>query len=234
MRLEEQKTLADVQDRHDEARHEKWAHCHINWTAVWVGALTTFSLILVFSLLRVVFGPLLVGREDRILAIRQIGVGSVAYFVCAAFFSAVAGGWSAGKIAGILHSEPAAIHGAITWIIVVPLLLAAVGFGVAGMAGGWYAGLRPESAASRASFAHPDMPPSATSEEISAYRTQLADYRTKVQQWEEDAPKAARMAAIVSLTSLLFGLLGSVIGAWMSCGEPMNFTYYRTRKPIYR
>jgi hypothetical protein len=34
------------------------------------------------------------------------------------------------------------------------------------------------------------------------------------------------MAATVAL---LLGLAGSVVGGWMGSGEPMNFTYYKTR-----
>jgi len=33
-----------------EVRHEKWARCHVNWTAVWVGALAAFSMVLLFGL----------------------------------------------------------------------------------------------------------------------------------------------------------------------------------------
>jgi uncharacterized membrane protein YeaQ/YmgE (transglycosylase-associated protein family) len=46
-------------------------------------------------------------------------------------------------------------------------------------------------------------------------------------------PQAAaaimRNAALGALTSLLVGLVGSVIGGWMASGEPMTLTYYRTR-----
>ena len=35
--------------------------------------------------------------------------------------------------------------------------------------------------------------------------------------------------AIPALTALLLGLVGSVIGGWIASGEPMTFTYHRTR-----
>lgn len=44
-------------------------------------------------------------------------------------------------------------------------------------------------------------------------------------------PDVARTTAMAALTALLVGLIGSVIGGWMACGEPMTFTYYRKRVP---
>jgi hypothetical protein len=34
---------------------------------------------------------------------------------------------------------------------------------------------------------------------------------------------------VAAVTALLLGLVGGVIGGWMASGEPMTFTYYRTR-----
>jgi anti-sigma factor RsiW len=74
---------------------------------------------------------------------------------------------------------------------------------------------------------------SATSEEIAAFKLQQAEYNRNVKQWQEDTPKVTRNSALVAVTALLLGLLGSVIGGWMASGEPMNFVHYRTRKPRY-
>jgi hypothetical protein len=43
------------------------------------------------------------------------------------------------------------------------------------------------------------------------------------------SPEVVRGTALAALTSLLVGLIGSVIGGWMASGEPMTFTYYRKR-----
>jgi len=40
---------------------------------------------------------------------------------------------------------------------------------------------------------------------------------------------AARNAAVAAVTALLLGLVGGVVGGWLASGEPMTFTYYRTR-----
>jgi hypothetical protein len=42
-------------------------------------------------------------------------------------------------------------------------------------------------------------------------------------------PDVVRNTAMAALTSLLVGLIGSVIGGWMASGEPMTFTFYRKR-----
>jgi bacteriorhodopsin len=42
-------------------------------------------------------------------------------------------------------------------------------------------------------------------------------------------PDVVRNTAIAAITSLLVGLIGSVIGGWMGSGEPMTFTHHSKR-----
>ena len=58
-----------------------------------------------------------------------------------AFFGYVAGGWAAARIAGRVRSEPAILHGAIVWLVTIPILLLLGAMGGAGHVGGWYGGL---------------------------------------------------------------------------------------------
>ena len=218
-----------------ESRHERWAHCHVNWTAVWVGALSTFALVLVLGLIGVALGVHQFGPEHRWADLRKLGIAATVFGIFAAFLSAVAGGWIAGKIAGILHSEPAMLHGAITWVVTVPLLLGASALGANGAFGGWYAGIgRDYASAERMPFVRPEPPAApATADELAAYRTAQTEYQHNVQQWREETPRATRNAALATVTALLLGLLGGVVGGWMACGEPMTFSHFRTRRPIY-
>jgi uncharacterized membrane protein YeaQ/YmgE (transglycosylase-associated protein family) len=192
-------------------------------------------MVLLFGLMGIALGAHLLGPEHRIVDLKKMSIWALVFSVCGAFFSSVIGGWVAGKIAGILHSEPAMLHGAIVWILTVPLLLAAASLGAASTFGAWYAGLGPNSAnAASVPFVHPEPPGvAATTEEISTYKTQMADYNRNMLQWREDTPKATRNSALGAITALLLGLIGSVIGGWMASGEPMNFTHFRSRKPIY-
>jgi hypothetical protein len=215
-----------------EAKHERWAHCHVNWTAVWIGALATLSMLLLFGLVGTALGAHLVGPENRIVDVRKLGLWTLIFSVCGAFFSSVIGGWIAVKIAGILHSEPAMLHGAFAWLVMVPILVVCAVLGASNLFGGWYGGLGPTSATNP--FVHPDpLGASASSEEIAAFRMQQAEYNRNVKLWHEDTPKVTRNGALVAITALLLGLLGSVIGGWLASGEPMNFIHYRTRKPMY-
>jgi hypothetical protein len=43
----------------------------------------------------------------------------------------------------------------------------------------------------------------------------------------------ARSMALASVTAILIGLLGSVIGGWMASGEPMSFTHHRGRSTVW-
>jgi hypothetical protein len=216
----------------EEQRHEKWAHVHVNWTATWVGALASFAGVLLFGLIGIAIGAHVLGPEQRVVDLKHLSVGALIFSVCGAFFSFAIGGWIAGKIAGILHAEPAMLHGAMAWLIAVPLLLLATAVGGGTLLGGWYAGLGGH-ANSAAPFARPELGANATPEEVAAYRAQLTTYNQNVTQWHDDTPRATRNSALGVFTALVLGLIGGVIGGWMASGEPMNFSHYRTRKTLY-
>jgi hypothetical protein len=219
----------------NEERHERWARVHVNWTAVWVGALTAVCALLICGLIGIAIGAHLLGPEHRVVDLKKLGIGTLVFSVCGAFFAFVAAGWAAVKVAGILHSEPAMIHGALVWLLSVPLLVAAAGTGAASLFGGWYSGLSLTSgSATAAPFVRPELPAvGATSEEIALLREQQAEYNRNVKQWNEDTPKATRNSALGVVTALLLGLMGSVLGGWMASGEPMDFSHYKNRKPMY-
>jgi hypothetical protein len=122
--------------------------------------------------------------------------------VLAAFLSFAAGGWAAAKVAGLSRSETAMLHGAIAWLVAVPILLTLAALGASAYFGTWYGGL-----AGTPAWVTP-----------AAAATQ-----------DPAAAIAARNAAVAAVTSLLLGLVGGVIGGWMGSGEPMTFTHYRTR-----
>lgn len=218
-----------------ETRHERWAHCHVNWTAVWIGALSTFCVIVLLGLVGVALGANFLKTEDRLVDLHKLGIAALIFSVCVAFFSGVAGGWVATRIAGILHAEPGMLHGSFVWLLAVPLLVLSSALGASSLLGGWYSGLTPNAASTtNTPFFRPTAPgASASTEEIAAYRTQEADYNRNVQKWHDDTPKVIRNSALVTFIALLLGLIGCVLGGWIGTGEPMNFSHYRTRKPRY-
>jgi hypothetical protein len=217
-----------------EVEYENWVHWPVNWSAVWVGTLAAVAAVLLFGLIGVALGAHVLGPEHRVVDLKSTGLFTLAFSVFAAFLSFVIGGWVAGKIAGILRSEPAMLHGAIVWLVAVPILVVLAALGAGGYFGGWYAGLAGTPAwgtPAGAPFSRPDpLPPGATEAERTQFRAEQAEYNQKVKQWQEDSPKVARNSALGAVTALLLGLVGSVVGGWMASGEPMSLTYHRTRQ----
>jgi len=141
------------------------------------------------------------GPSGNIVRWSDFGLGALFFTVFGAFVSAVVGGWIAGRIAGLRSSEPAMLHGAIVWLLGVPIMIAFAALGVGGFFGGWYGGLLggPVWAASPTTVIDPS------------------------------AAIAARNSALATLLGLLLGLVGGVLGGWMASGEPMTFTAHRHR-----
>jgi hypothetical protein len=46
---------------------------------------------------------------------------------------------------------------------------------------------------------------------------------------QSPTPDVVRATALAAVTSLLIGLVGSVVGGWMASGEPMTFTHHSKR-----
>jgi uncharacterized membrane protein YeaQ/YmgE (transglycosylase-associated protein family) len=219
-----------------EMRYEEWTHWPVNWSAVWVGSLAALSAVLIIGLVGTAIGAYAFQPDSRIVDLHKVAIGSLIFGVCGAFFAFVIGGWIAGKIAGILRAEPAMLHGAIVWLVATPILVVLAALGAGSYMGSWNAGLAgtPSWAAPQAlPFEKPDLPGvTATAEERAAYRTALEKYRDQVTQWKADTPRVVRHSALGAVTALLLGLVGSVVGGWMACGEPMTFTYHRTRRNL--
>jgi hypothetical protein len=168
----------------------------VNWSAVWVGALTSLALALLLGLLGTAIGA---SAPHTFSSWHAVTLTNLIVVIFSAFLAFVGGGWAAGKIAGFEYSEPSILHGAISWLVALPLLLLGLAAGGGSAFGGWYGGL---------SGASP----------LVAVATGATT-----------APEAIRNSAVAALTAILLGLIGSAIGGWMSSGEPMNFTHHRTR-----
>lgn len=172
----------------------------LSWSAVWVGALSAIALTLLFGLVGIAVGAHRVGQPFG--PWKDVTFLALAWSVFGAFLSFVVGGWAAAKVSGLQRSEPAMLHGAILWLVAVPILMVLASLGAATYLGAWYGGLAgtPAWVAGAAQTA-PD-------------------------------PAAAQIAcntALAAMTALLLGLVGGVIGGWVGSGERMTFTQHRTR-----
>ena len=141
--------------------------------------------------------------EARIVNWHKFHMWALVFSIFGAFFAYTIGGWTAGKILGARRAEYAVLHGVIAWLVTIPILLVLASLGAASYFGVWYAGL-----AATPAWAPP------------------------VVVVDPQAAIIARNGALGALTALLVGLIGSVIGGWMASGEPMTFTYYRTRAAL--
>ncbi|MFN0074590.1 MAG: hypothetical protein ACKVVP_24170 [Chloroflexota bacterium] len=173
----------------------------VDWSAAWVGALASIAIALIIGLMALAVGAHRAGPAPGIPSWREFGLGALVFSVAGGFFAFVAGGWIAGKISGWQRAEPAMLHGVIAWLIGVPILLILAALGAGNLMGAWYGGLTGVPM-----WATPSGP--------------IAD---------PGAAAAARNAALGAVTTLLLGLVGSVLGGWMASGEPMRPAHYRTR-----
>jgi hypothetical protein len=161
----------------------------VYWSAVWVGALSAIAAALLLGLLAVALGAY-VGAPGGRLRATDMGVGDFAAAVGGAFFAFVLAGWTASQVAGLRRADTAALHGALAWLVAVPLMVLLVALGAGSLFGAWYGGLAGTP----------------------AWVTTAAPVQ----------PEAAREAATGTLTALLLGLVGAVLGGWLGSGESMD------------
>jgi hypothetical protein len=122
----------------------------VSWTAVWIGALAAVSVGLIISLVGLAVGA---HEASRAVSWKNVRLITLIFDIGGAFFSFVIGGWVAGRIAGIYRSEPAMVHGAVVWLIAVPMIAIVAWTGSVATFGGWYGGLANAPAATTAGAA---------------------------------------------------------------------------------
>jgi hypothetical protein len=172
---------------------ESWQAWPVYWTAVWVGALTSIAVALIFGLIGVAIGAHKLGTAGQILKWSRVGLGTVAWSILGSFLSFAIGGWVAASIAGIRRAEPAMLHGALSWLVALPLMILLLGIGAGNGFGGWYTGLVGAPA-----------------------------WVGQAMTSDPNAAIIARNAALAGVTAILLGLMGGVIGGWIGSGEPMS------------
>jgi hypothetical protein len=111
---------------------------HVNWSAVWIGALAAIAAALIFGLIGTALGATAV---HVISSWKTVPFAQVATIVCAGFFSMVIGGWAAAKVTALGHAEPAILHAVAAWLVAIPLLLLLLAAGAGTAFGGGYGGL---------------------------------------------------------------------------------------------
>jgi hypothetical protein len=169
------------------------------WSAVWIGALAAIAVGLIIGLIGFAVGAHEL-TAPRFTTWKNVRIITTIFNIGGSFFAFVVGGWVAARIAGLRNSEPAMLHGGVVWLLTIPMLLVLAALGATGHWGGWYGGLAGSPA-----------------------------WATAVPAIDPEAARAFRNTALVTVTALLLGLVGAVLGGWLASGEPMSLTYYRRR-----
>ena len=170
-----------------------------NWSAVWVGALAALAVGLIIGLVGYAIGAHQLAGP-RIATWKNVRLISSVFNIGGAFFAFVAGGWVAARVAELRRAEPAILHGAVVWLLTVPMFLVLASLGATVAYGGWYGGLAGSPV-----------------------------WMAQVPAAGGDIAAAVRNTALATVSALLLGLVGSVLGGWMASGEPMTWTHYRRR-----
>jgi hypothetical protein len=185
----------DVTVVHHPSGYSSGTYWPINWSSIWVGVLSALAVALIFGLAGIAVGAHQVGPAGKAPTTGALGLAALIFSVFGAFVAFVVGGWVAGKINGYRRAETDMLHGAIVWLVAVPVLVALAALGAGSFFGTWFGGL-----AGTPVFVTP-------SSNVAA---------------DPNAATAARNAALGAVTGLLIGLVGSVIGGWLASGEPMT------------
>jgi hypothetical protein len=178
----------------------------INWSSIWVGVLSALAVALIFGLVAIAVGAHQVGPAGRAPTTGALGLAALVFSVFGAFIAFVVGGWVAGKINGYRHAETDMLHGAIVWLVAVPILVVLAALGAGNFFGTWFGGLGGTPV-----FVTP-------SSNVAA---------------DPNAATAARNAALGAVTGLLIGLVGSVIGGWLASGERMTLAYHNLSRTAH-
>jgi hypothetical protein len=180
------------------ADYDTWQPWPI-WSAVFVGALAALAVGLIIGLVGYAIGAHQLAGP-RVTSWSNVRLITTIFNVSGAFFAFVVGGWVAARIAGFRRAEPAMLHGAVVWLVTIPMFLVLGALGATASYGGWYGGI-----------------------------TSSPAWLGQLPAAGGDVAAAVRNTALATVTALLLGLVGSVLGGWMASGEPMSWTYNRRR-----
>lgn len=178
-----------------------WTGWHLDWNAVWIGALAMLVAGAMFSFIALGVGAQK-AVDARVLKWADVPLVTIAFSVFGAFLASAIGAWVAGRMSGARLAEPAILHGVAAWLVLMGIVIALAAFGGAHtFAGGYLGNLAPPGAPS------PTGAPAAV---------------------DPNAALAIRNAALGSVLGILIGLMGAVVGAWIASGERLDsLAHYR-------
>lgn len=177
-----------------------WTGWHLDWSAVWVGALAMLVAAALFSLIALGVGAQK-AVDARVLKWADVPFATIAFSVFGAFLASALGAWVAGRMSGARLAEPAILHGVTAWLVLMGIVMTFAALaGGNSFAGGYLGNLTPPGAPTPAGAGAVD----------------------------PNAALAIRNAAVGSVLGILIGLMGAVVGAWIASGERLDsLAHYR-------
>src|SRR5256885_10686966 len=131
-----------------------WRPWPVVWSAVILGALSALAVGLVIGLIGFSVGAHEVSKAATWKNVRLI---TLIFNIGGAFFAFVVGGWVAARIAGFRRAEPAVLHGAIAWLVTLPILMLLAATGTLASYGGGLGALAGFSATPTSVFSATDI-----------------------------------------------------------------------------
>ncbi len=106
----------------------------VSWGAIFAGSVVALSLQLMLNLLGLAIG---LGVADPAAADRQaIAIGAGVWLLVTTIVSVFAGGWAAGRLAGIPRRVDGLLHGFVTWALATFVAFSLLMSGAGALAGG--------------------------------------------------------------------------------------------------
>src|SRR5437868_5526354 len=102
--------------------NDAWTGWHLDWGAVWVGALAMLVAGAAFSLIAVAVGAQK-AVNPGVLHWADVGIWTIAFSVFGAFLASAIGAWVAGRMSGARLAEPAILHGVGAWLVLMAIIM---------------------------------------------------------------------------------------------------------------
>ena len=108
----------------------------ISWGAIFAGTIVALMVSLLLGLAGVAIGAATINPTTEANPMAGLGIGALIWWFVVTLVSLFAGGWVAGRLAGVPRRTDAMLHGVITWGVVTLVALFLIGSAIGGLLSG--------------------------------------------------------------------------------------------------